>query len=80
MYKSYAIPSHSLIVFVILIAILAVVVVLIVVTIAFDIHVVFVIAALPIFTFNVGRTEGNISVPFVEVERVEIVKRVLPTR
>jgi hypothetical protein len=76
----FCIKSFSL--FVVFIAILAIIPIffVVVVVLTLDIHLVFVVTTLPIFTFDVCGTECHIPVPLVQVERVKVIERIFPTR
>jgi hypothetical protein len=75
----FCIKSFSL--FVVFIAILAIIpIFFVVLLLTLDVHLVFVVTTLPIFTFDVGGTECHIPVPLVQVERVKVIERIFPTR
>lgn len=67
---------------IVLFAVLAIFTILVLVDIIFDIHllVIFVVTALPVFSLDIGSTKRDIAVPFVQIERVKVVKRELTTR
>lgn len=67
--------------FVVFIAILAIIpIFFMVLLLTLDVHLVFVVTTLPIFTFDVGGTECHIPVPLVQVKRVKVIERIFPTR
>ena len=75
----FCIKSFSL--FVVFIAILAIIpIFFVVLLLTLDVHLVFVVTTLPIFTFDVGGTECHIPVPLVQVERVKVIERIFPAR
>lgn len=76
---NFRIKSFSL--FVVFIAILAIIpIFFVVLLLTLDVHLVFVVTTLPIFTFDVGGTECHIPVPLVQVERVKVIERIFPAR
>jgi hypothetical protein len=42
--------------------------------ITLDLHVVLIVTSLPILAFNISRTQGDVAISLVQIERVKVVK------